>query len=150
MSSRHLFKPDGEKTSMKKADTWKAKVAELKKFSEESLKQMEQDKEYLLKHLKDLEDILEMLQRTPSNPNIKIALMKYSSSEPKAFRTTGPNSSAPQGVRVVREEIDLHKILADQKERIPTYRSVISRFEHIGALLRTCLKRISEAETFVG
>jgi hypothetical protein len=135
---------------MKKAEVWKAKVAELKNFSEESLKQMEQDKEYLLRLLKDLEDILEMLQRTPSNPNIKIALMKYSSSEPIAFRTTGRNSSALQGVRVVREEIDLHKILADQKEKIPTYRSVISRFEHIGALLKTSLKRISEAETFVG
>ncbi len=134
---------------MKKADTWKAKVAELKNFSEESLKQMEEDKVYLLRLLKDLEDTLEMLQRIPSNPNIKIALTKYSSSEPKAFRTTGRNSRAPHGVRVIREEIDLYKILADQKERIPTYRSVISHFEQIGTLLTTCLKRISEAETFV-
>lgn len=135
---------------MKKGDAWKAKVAELKQFSEESLKQMEEDKTYLLKLLKDLEDTLEILQGSPSNPNMKIALMKYSSSEPKAFRTTGRNSGAPQGVRLVREEIDLHKILADQKERIPTYRSVISHFYHIGTLLRTSLKRISEAENFVG
>jgi hypothetical protein len=133
---------------VKKAEAWKAKVADLRRFSEESLKRMEEDKVYLLRLLKDLEDTLEMLQRTPSNPNIKIRVLKYPSFEPKTFRTTARDSSAPQGVRV--EGIDLHKILADQRKKIPTYRSVISHFEQIGSLLKTCLKRISEAETFIG
>lgn len=131
---------------MKKAEAWKAKVADLRKFSEESLKQMEEDKVYLLKLLKDLEDTLEMLQRTPSNPNIKI--MKMSTIRPTVDPTIAGESSAS---RVYRgEAVDLHKIMADQREKIPTYRSVINHFEHIGTLLRTSLKRISEAESFVG
>ena len=131
---------------MKKAETWKAKVAELRKYAEESLKQMEKDKEYLLRQLKDLEDTLEMLQRMPSNPNIKV--MKMSTIRPTVDPTNAGESNAS---RVFRgEAVDLHKILADQKGKIPTYRSVISHFEQIGTLLTTCLKRISEAETFMG
>jgi hypothetical protein len=131
---------------MKKADAWKAKVAELKTFSEESLTQMEQDKKYLLKLLKDLEDTLEILQRNPWNP--KITIMKVSTTGSTLDPLKAGESSVSQVYR--GEAVDLQKIFADQREKIPTYRSVISHFEHIGTLLRTSLKRISEAETFVG
>lgn len=97
---------------MKKVEAWKAKVADLRRFSEKSLKQMEEDKEYLLRLLKDLDDSLEMLKRMPSNPNIKIRVLEYSSFEPKAFRRDPCESTTPQGVKA--EGIDLHKILADQ------------------------------------
>lgn len=130
---------------MKKADAWKARVADLKRYAEESLHQMEDDKEYLLKLLKDLDETIEMLQRNPSTSSIRI--MKYSSLGPKVSRKPAGEFISQ---RVLRgERIDPQQILANHRKKIPTYRSVINRFEQIGTLLRTSLKRISEAEALM-
>ena len=45
--------------------------------------------------------------------------------------------------------IDLPKKLAGQREKIPTYRSIVRHFEQNGTVLQTCLKRLTEAETFI-
>ena len=130
---------------MKKADAWKARVADLKRYAEESLRQMEDDKEYLLKLLKDLDETIEMLQRNPSTSSIRI--MKYSSLGPKVSRKAAGEFISQ---RVLRgERIDPQQVLANHRKKIPTYRSVINRFEQIGTLLRTSLKRISEAEALM-
>ena len=130
---------------MKKADAWKARVADLKRYAEESLRQMKDDKEYLLKLLKDLDETIEMLQRNPSTSSIRI--MKYSSLGPKVSRKPAAEFISQ---RVLRgERIDPQQVLANHRKKIPTYRSVINRFEQIGTLLRTSLKRISEAEALM-
>ena len=130
---------------MKKTDAWKAKVADLKKYAEESLHQMEDDKEYLLKLLKDLDETIELLQR--NSPASTIRIVKLSSMGP----TMSPKPAGkfrPQYV-IRGKRIDPQQQLANHKKRIPTYRSVINRFEQIGTLLKTSLKRISEAEALM-
>lgn len=130
---------------MKAPEDWKSKVASLKRYAEDSLKQLEEDKEYLMKQLKDLEDSIETLNRLASLSSM--GMMKYSDLEPG---TSNQLARRTIKLKIVKgEPIDLPGKLIEQKAKIPTYRSMINRFAEIGMLLQTSLKRLSEAEALI-
>lgn len=133
---------------MKETEEWKAKVSDLKKFAEESLKHLEEDKESLFTLLQEFEDSMHMLQQLAANQTLTV--MKMSSDQPNAPIASGGERMESKVVKVVRGEgIDLPGKLADQREKIPIYRSIVRHFEQNGTLLQTCLKRLTEAETFI-
>ncbi len=130
---------------MKKKAAWKSNVAALRKFSEESLRQMDEDKERLLRLLKELDEAFEVLQKLNSMQSVSI--VKYHS--------VSPLKDSPMDLLRMKKVVgesrpDLESLLRNQRKRIPTYRSVISRFEQMGTLLKNSLKRISEAEAMLG